>query len=63
MVVPVVWPGADSFFLQSSGKVKSVQLWDKSKEDLLKQLSELKTDLSQLRIQQVASSGSKLNKM
>lgn len=48
---------------QSSGKVKAVQLWDKSKDDLTKQLGELKTELGQLRIQQVASSGSKLNKM
>ncbi|KAJ6445881.1 60S ribosomal protein L35 [Purpureocillium lavendulum] len=47
----------------SSGKVKAVQLWDKSKDDLTKQLSELKTELGQLRIQKVASSGSKLNKM
>lgn len=53
--------GADSS--QSSGKVKAVQLWDKSKDDLTKQLGELKTELGQLRIQQVASSGSKLNKM
>jgi large subunit ribosomal protein L35e len=29
----------------------------------MKQLGELKTELGQLRIQQVASSGSKLNKM
>lgn len=49
--------------LQSSGKVKSVQLWDKSKEDLMKQLGELKTELGQLRIQKVVSSGSKLSKM
>ena len=48
---------------QSSSKVKTVQLWDKSKDDLMKQLGELKTELGQLRIQKVASSGSKLNKM
>ncbi|KAK7226552.1 hypothetical protein V2G26_014555 [Clonostachys chloroleuca] len=47
----------------SSGKVKAVQLWDKSKDDLTKQLGELKTELGQLRIQKVASSGSKLNKI
>ncbi|PHH85432.1 hypothetical protein CDD83_421 [Cordyceps sp. RAO-2017] len=47
----------------SSGKVKAVQLWDKSKEDLTKQLAELKTELGQLRIQKVASSGTKLNKI
>merc|ERR1711988_1943651 len=50
-------------FKMSSGKVKSTQLWDKSKDDLTKQLGELKTELGQLRIQQVASSGSKLNKI
>ncbi|KAH8179849.1 ribosomal l29 protein [Sarocladium implicatum] len=47
----------------SSGKVKAGQLWGKNKEDLTKQLAELKTELGQLRIQKVASSGSKLNKI
>lgn len=47
----------------SSAKVKPVQLWSKSKEDLVKQLSELKTELGQLRIQKIASSGSKLNRI
>ncbi|PHH67904.1 hypothetical protein CDD80_417 [Ophiocordyceps camponoti-rufipedis] len=47
----------------SSGKVKASQLWDKSKDDLNKQLEDLKTELGQLRIQKVASSGTKLNKM
>ncbi|KAJ3475512.1 hypothetical protein NLG97_g9432 [Lecanicillium saksenae] len=47
----------------SSGKVKTVQLWDKSKDDLMKQLGELKAELGQLRIQKVVSSGSKLNKI
>ncbi|TQV96832.1 ribosomal protein L35 [Cordyceps javanica] len=47
----------------SSAKVKTVQLWDKSKDDLMKQLGELKADLGQLRIQKVVSSGSKLNKI
>ncbi|KAL7960908.1 60S ribosomal protein L35, L29 family [Trichoderma compactum] len=47
----------------SSGKVKSAQLWGKNKEELAKQLSELKAELGQLRIQKVASSGSKLNKI
>merc|ERR1711988_1081791 len=50
-------------FKMSSGKVKSTQLWDKSKDDLLKQLGELKTELGQLRVQQVASSGSKFSKI
>ncbi|KAL7789418.1 ribosomal L29 domain-containing protein [Trichoderma ceciliae] len=47
----------------SSGKVKTAQLWGKNKEELAKQLSELKAELGQLRIQKVASSGSKLNKI
>merc|ERR1712000_279031 len=50
-------------FKMSSGKVKAGQLWGKNKEDLTKQLAELKTELGQLRIQKVASSGSKLNKI
>jgi glucose dehydrogenase len=48
---------------QSSGKVKAGQLWSKNKEDLTKQLGELKTELGQLKIQKIASSGTKLNKM
>ncbi|KAI0842076.1 60S ribosomal protein L35 [Hypoxylon sp. FL0890] len=47
----------------STAKVKTGQLWNKSKEDLLKTLEELKTELGQLRIQKVVSSGSKLNKI
>ncbi|TDZ26799.1 60S ribosomal protein L35 [Colletotrichum orbiculare MAFF 240422] len=47
----------------SSGKVKAVQLWSKDKNELTKQLNELKTELGQLRIQKIASSGSKLNKI
>jgi large subunit ribosomal protein L35e len=48
---------------QSTSKVKAGALWGKSKEDLLKQLGELKTDLGQLRIQKINSSGAKLNRM
>jgi len=48
---------------QSSGKVKAGPLWAKNKEDLMKHLGELKTELGQLRIQKIASSGTKLNKM
>lgn len=48
---------------QSSGKVKAGALWTKNKEDLTKQLGELKTELGQLKIQKITSSGSKLNKM
>ncbi|PNH32076.1 hypothetical protein VD0002_g7046 [Verticillium dahliae] len=47
----------------STSKVKAAQLWGKNKEDLTKQLGELKTELGQLRIQKITSSGSKLNKM
>ncbi|KAL1882733.1 hypothetical protein VTK73DRAFT_1253 [Phialemonium thermophilum] len=47
----------------SSGKVKAGQLWSKSKTDLTKQLAELKTELGQLRIQKIVSSGTKLNKI
>ncbi|GJC92375.1 Ribosomal L29 protein [Colletotrichum higginsianum IMI 349063] len=48
---------------QSSGKVKASQLWNKNKDELTKQLGELKTELGQLRIQKITSSGSKLNKI
>ncbi|KAJ4314313.1 60S ribosomal protein L35, L29 [Fusarium piperis] len=47
----------------SSGKVKAGALWSKNKDDLTKQLAELKGELGQLRIQKVASSGTKLNKI
>ncbi|KAM0629435.1 hypothetical protein ACHAQF_002167 [Verticillium nonalfalfae] len=47
----------------STSKVKAAQLWGKNKEDLTKQLGELKTELGQLRIQKITSSGSKLNKI
>jgi large subunit ribosomal protein L35e len=49
---------------QSTGKVKAGQLWGKSKDDLLKQLDELKTELGQLRVQKIAGgAASKLTKM
>jgi ribosomal protein L29 len=48
---------------KSSGKVKAGQLWSKNKEELTKQLGELKTELGQLRIQKIVSSGTKLTKM
>ncbi|KAH6678363.1 60S ribosomal protein L35 [Halenospora varia] len=48
----------------SSGKVKTGQLWSKNKADLAKQLSELKTELGQLRVQKIAGgSASKLTKI
>jgi len=48
----------------SSGKVKTGALWTKNKEDLKKQLGELKTELGQLRVQKIAGgSASKLTKI
>ena len=47
----------------STAKVKAGQLWGKGKDDLVKQLGELKTELGQLRIQKITSSGTKLNRM
>ncbi|KAK2069473.1 hypothetical protein P8C59_004053 [Phyllachora maydis] len=47
----------------SSGKIKAGALWPKSKEELTKQLNDLKTELGQLRIQKLVSSGAKLNKI
>jgi large subunit ribosomal protein L35e len=38
-------------------------LWSKNKEDLTKQLGELKTELNQLKIQKITNANSKLNKM
>jgi len=48
----------------SSAKVKTGQLWGKSKEDLTKQLDELKTELGQLRVQKIAGgAASKLTRI
>jgi len=47
----------------STSKVKAGLLWSKNKDELLKQLNELKTELGQLRIQKIVSSGTKLNKI
>ncbi|PWY81959.1 60S ribosomal protein L35 [Aspergillus heteromorphus CBS 117.55] len=41
-----------------SSKVKAGQLWGKSKDDLNKQLEELKTELSQLRVQKITNGAS-----
>jgi large subunit ribosomal protein L35e len=50
--------------VQSTGKVKAAQLWGKNKDDLKKQLDELKQELVQLRTQKIAGGAqSKLNKM
>merc|ERR1711981_757664 len=48
----------------STGKVKAAQLWSKNKEDLRKQLDELKQELVQLRTQKIAGgASSKLSKI
>ncbi|KAL1954472.1 hypothetical protein VTO42DRAFT_1148 [Malbranchea cinnamomea] len=48
----------------SSSKVKTGQLWGKSKDELVKQLDELKTELGQLRVQKIAGgAASKLTKI
>ncbi|KAL9127857.1 MAG: hypothetical protein Q9217_003348 [Psora testacea] len=48
----------------SSAKVKTGSLWGKSKDDLKKQLVDLKTELGQLRTQKVVGgSSSKLTKI
>jgi ribosomal protein L29 len=44
-------------FLQSS-KVKAGQLWGKNKDELAKQLEELKLELNQLRVQKISSGAS-----
>ena len=50
--------------IQSSSKVRTGQLWGKSKDDLKKQLVDLKTELGQLRTQKIAGgASSKLHKM
>ena len=49
-------------FLQ--GKLKAHELRTKSKDELMKQLEELKTELSQLRVHKVTGgTASKLSKM
>ncbi|GAE00215.1 hypothetical protein ARB_03177 [Paecilomyces variotii No. 5] len=47
-----------------SAKVKTGQLWGKSKDDLTKQLEELKTELNQIRVQKVSGgAASKLTRI
>ncbi|RJE20694.1 60S ribosomal protein L35 [Aspergillus sclerotialis] len=41
-----------------SSKVKAGQLWGKSKDDLTKQLDEVKTELNTLRVQKIAGGAS-----
>lgn len=48
----------------SSGKVKASALWGKNKDELKKQLDDLKAELVQLRTQKIAGgASSKLNKI
>ncbi|KAL9129817.1 MAG: hypothetical protein Q9175_007187 [Cornicularia normoerica] len=48
----------------SSAKVRTGQLWGKSKDDLKKQLVDLKTELGQLRTQKISGgASSKLHKI
>ncbi|OXV06278.1 hypothetical protein Egran_05955 [Elaphomyces granulatus] len=48
----------------STSKVKTGQLWGKNKDDLMKQLDELKTELGLLRVQKIAGgAASKLTKI
>ncbi|KAE9962548.1 60S ribosomal protein L35 [Venturia inaequalis] len=48
----------------STSKVKAAQLWTKNKEDLRKQLNDLKSELVQLRTQKIAGGNtSKLTKI
>lgn len=50
--------------MQSSGKVKAAKLWGKNKDELKKQLEELKQELVQLRTQKITGgASSKLTKM
>lgn len=41
-----------------SSKVKAGQLWGKNKDELAKQLEELKLELNQLRVQKISSGAS-----
>jgi len=50
--------------MESSGKVKAATLWGKNKDELKKQLEELKQELVQLRTQKIAGgASSKLTRM
>jgi ribosomal protein L29 len=55
---------AELFVLQFAGKVKAHELRNKGKQDLLKQLADLKKELAELRVAQVTGgAASKLSKM
>lgn len=48
----------------STARVKASTLWSKGKDDLAKQLDELKSELGQLRVQKIAGgASSKLTRM
>lgn len=48
----------------STAKIKTAQLWGKNKEDLRKQLEDLKQELVQLRTQKITGgASSKLTKL
>merc|ERR1711939_942310 len=50
--------------MSTNARVKSGQLWSKGRDDLKKQLDELKTELGQLRVQKIAGgASSKLNRI
>ncbi|EIW69955.1 ribosomal protein L29 [Tremella mesenterica] len=50
--------------MSSSSKIKAFELQSKSKADLLTQLTELKTELARLRVQQISGGGAnKLTKI
>lgn len=50
--------------MSSTGKIRAAELQSKNKQDLLNQLTELRTELSTLRVQKVVGgSSSKLTKM
>lgn len=58
------WLTRGCWWQSNTTRIKTVQLWGKSKEDLQRQLLELKTELGQLRVQKISGgNASKLNKM
>ena len=55
---------ANNEMQSSESKIKAAQLWGKSKDDLGKQLDELKKELGVLRTQKITGgAGSKLHRM
>lgn len=61
---PLLCDGGTDTQLKSTSKVKTTALWNKSKDELKKQLDELKTELVTLRTQKIAGgASSKLTRM